>query len=118
MVRLGAGARRQVSGAANAARGLATSSSAALRSVLRPAELLEGLRRGHARVPCVPGPRAAGGFRPWGIGGTGDFGRIVFNRTEINRRGKTDHADLRDFDDVFDLQAALTDVEMCVSVGG
>lgn len=63
------------------------------------------------------GPLAHCVFRQWGIAETADFGRIVFNLIEINLMGKTDHDDVHDFDDVFDLEAALTDVEMCVSVG-
>jgi len=63
------------------------------------------------------GPLAHCVFRQWGIERTGDFGRIVFNLIEIGLMGKTDHDDLRDFEEVYDLEAELTDLEMCVSVG-
>jgi uncharacterized repeat protein (TIGR04138 family) len=45
----------------------------------------------------------------WGIRSTGDFGEIVFNLIDIGQMRKTDSDRREDFDDVFDLDAALRD---------
>lgn len=48
-------------------------------------------------------------FRRWGIRNTGDWGRIVFNLIEHELMSKTDDDSVRDFEDVFDLNQALTE---------
>ena len=44
----------------------------------------------------------------WGIRETGDFGEIVFNLIRVGHMRKTARDRREDFDDVFDLDAALT----------
>ena len=46
-------------------------------------------------------------FRLWGIQQTGDFGAIVFNLVESNLMSKTSEDDLKDFQNVYDLDEAL-----------
>jgi uncharacterized repeat protein (TIGR04138 family) len=46
-------------------------------------------------------------FRQWGVNRTGDFGAIVFNLVEAELMSKTPEDSLADFEDVFDLDAAL-----------
>ncbi len=46
-------------------------------------------------------------FRMWGIDRTGDFGAIVFNLIEAGLMSKTSQDDVRDFEDVFDLDESL-----------
>ena len=46
-------------------------------------------------------------FRMWGINRTDDFGEIVFNLVEANMMSKTSQDDRRDFQNVYDLDAAL-----------
>jgi uncharacterized repeat protein (TIGR04138 family) len=47
-------------------------------------------------------------FRCWGITKTGDFGEIVFNLIEAGLMSKTPEDSREDFQDVLDLDAALT----------
>ena len=53
------------------------------------------------------GLMARGVFRRWGIDRTGDFGEIVFNLIEANMMSKTPDDSRQDFQDVYDLDAAL-----------
>ncbi len=46
-------------------------------------------------------------FHQWGINRTGDFGNIVFNLIDAELMSKTTEDDLRDFEDVYDLDKAL-----------
>jgi uncharacterized repeat protein (TIGR04138 family) len=48
-------------------------------------------------------------FKLWGINRTADFGEIVFNLVEANLMSKTDQDDRLDFQDVYDLDKALTE---------
>lgn len=48
-------------------------------------------------------------FKQWGVHTTDDFGEMVFNLIKIEQLSKSDRDDRRDFHNVFDLQAALTD---------
>jgi uncharacterized repeat protein (TIGR04138 family) len=47
-------------------------------------------------------------FRMWGIHSTGDFGKIVFNLIEAELMSKTSEDTRADFQDVFDLDEALS----------
>jgi uncharacterized repeat protein (TIGR04138 family) len=47
-------------------------------------------------------------FRMWGIQRTGDFGEIVFNLIEAELMSKTSEDTRGDFQDVFDLDEALS----------
>lgn len=47
-------------------------------------------------------------FHAWGIHKTDDFGEIVFNLVEAKLMGKTEEDTRADFQNVFDLDAALT----------
>ncbi len=47
-------------------------------------------------------------FQLWGINKTSDFGRIVFNLIEAGLMSKTDEDQLTDFEDVCDLDEALS----------
>lgn len=47
-------------------------------------------------------------FRLWGIERTDDFGEMVFNLVESNLMSKTDQDTRKDFQNVFDLDQALT----------
>jgi uncharacterized repeat protein (TIGR04138 family) len=67
-------------------------------------QLLEGIRDLALREF---GMLARTVFRMWGVQRTGDFGQIVFNLIEIGLMSKTDQDDLRDFEDVYDLDEAL-----------
>ncbi|MFC1705978.1 Minf_1886 family protein [Planctomycetota bacterium] len=64
------------------------------------------------------GPLAKCVFQQWGIRGTSDFGQIVYNLIELNLMGKTDTDRREDFDEVFDLEASLSDMELCVVLDG
>lgn len=58
-------------------------------------------------------------FTHWGIKGTGDFGRIVFELIERGEMRKTDRDQLSDFFDVYDFEEALErDYKIDVSQGG
>ncbi len=46
-------------------------------------------------------------FKHWGIQGTGDFGRMVFEMVEKEEMRKTEQDQLSDFDDVFDFRQAF-----------
>jgi len=46
-------------------------------------------------------------FKLWGITGTGDIGRVIFQLIEMDRLSKSDRDDPADFEDLFDLEAAL-----------
>jgi uncharacterized repeat protein (TIGR04138 family) len=46
-------------------------------------------------------------FHQWGINRTGDFGNIVFNLIDAELMSKTTEDELRDFEDVYDLDKAL-----------
>ncbi len=46
-------------------------------------------------------------FRVWGIEQTGDFGNIVFNLIRHELMSKTNHDNLADFQNVYDLDQAL-----------
>jgi len=46
-------------------------------------------------------------FAHWGVKGTGDFGRIVFELIERGEMRKTDRDQLSDFLDVYDFDEAL-----------
>jgi uncharacterized repeat protein (TIGR04138 family) len=46
-------------------------------------------------------------LRHWGIHRTNDFGRIVFTMVESKLMQKTDEDDVRDFDNVFEFDAAF-----------
>jgi uncharacterized repeat protein (TIGR04138 family) len=48
-------------------------------------------------------------FRLWGINRTGDFGEIVFNLITANLMTKTEHDSRDDFQNVYDLDRALTE---------
>ena len=48
-------------------------------------------------------------FQVWGIHRTGDFGEIVFHLIDAGVLFKTDSDRREDFQDVFDLEQALTD---------
>lgn len=64
-------------------------------------ELLEGIRQfalqqfGLLTIPV---------FRKWGIRGTDDFGRIVFELVERGEMRKTEHDQLSDFFDVYSFE--------------
>jgi uncharacterized repeat protein (TIGR04138 family) len=47
-------------------------------------------------------------FRLWGVHRTADVGDIVFNLIDANLLSKTDRDSRQDFEDVFDLDEALT----------
>jgi uncharacterized repeat protein (TIGR04138 family) len=46
-------------------------------------------------------------FKHWGIRGTGDFGRIVFELISKGKMSKTDRDQLSDFFDVYDFEEAF-----------
>jgi uncharacterized repeat protein (TIGR04138 family) len=48
-------------------------------------------------------------FRQWGIHRTGDIGDIVFNLIEAELLSRTDSDQRSDFEDVFDIDRALSD---------
>jgi uncharacterized repeat protein (TIGR04138 family) len=48
-------------------------------------------------------------FSDWGISGTEDFGRIVFELIEAGEMRRTDDDHMEDFVDVYDFQKAFVD---------
>lgn len=67
-------------------------------------ELLEGVRelaRQHFGLMTIPV------FADWGVHGTGDFGKIVFELIEAGEMRKTDDDQLEDFVDVYDFRTAF-----------
>lgn len=67
-------------------------------------ELSEGLRR-YALDQF--GPMARTVLEYWGVSRTADFGRIVFHLIEAGLLRKTEEDSLRDFDSVYDFNAAF-----------
>jgi uncharacterized repeat protein (TIGR04138 family) len=67
-------------------------------------ELLEGIR---AFALEQFGLMTRTVFRFWGIRGTGDFGRIVFELIDRGEMSKTDRDQLSDFFDVYDFEDAF-----------
>ncbi|MFL5342218.1 MAG: Minf_1886 family protein [Gemmataceae bacterium] len=57
-------------------------------------------------------------FQCWGIRRTGDFGEIVFHLIDAAVLFKTDSDRREDFDDVFDLEQALSDGYQIPADGG
>jgi uncharacterized repeat protein (TIGR04138 family) len=54
-------------------------------------------------------------FRRWGINATGDFGDIVFNLVDAGLMSKTDQDSREDFQDLYDMDQALTqDYHICL----
>ena len=67
-------------------------------------ELLDGIRRlGIEQF----GLMATTVFRHWGVHGTGDFGRLVFEMIECGEMRKTDRDQLDDFFDIYDFEDAF-----------
>lgn len=69
-------------------------------------ELLEGVRdlaKEHFGLMTIPV------FSDWGIRGTGDFGKIVFELIEAGEMRKTDDDHMEDFIDVYDFQKAFVE---------
>ncbi len=64
-------------------------------------ELLEGIRRLGAEQF---GLMATTVFRHWGVHGTGDFGRVVFELIERGEMRKTERDQLEDFFDIYDFE--------------
>lgn len=67
-------------------------------------ELLEGVRelaREHFGLMTIPV------FSDWGVRGTEDFGKIVFELIEAGEMRKTDNDHLEDFVDVYDFRKAF-----------
>ncbi len=64
-------------------------------------ELLEGIKE-YAKE--LYGPMAKTVFECWGITGTEDFGRIVFALVDAGLMAKRKEDDLKDFEDVYDLE--------------
>jgi uncharacterized repeat protein (TIGR04138 family) len=81
----------------------ADKSEAATRHV-SGAELLHGARELALREF---GLMARTVFRQWGINRTGDFGEIIFNLIDAELMSKTSEDSRADFQDVYDLDAAL-----------
>ena len=53
------------------------------------------------------GPTARMVFDHWGLRGTADFGRIVYDLIELKLLGKNDRDRIEDFENVFDLEQEL-----------
>ena len=47
-------------------------------------------------------------FQEWGVRTTADFGQVVFNLVSHNAMGKTDADRAEDFENLFDLEAELS----------
>lgn len=67
-------------------------------------ELCEALRR---LALELWGPLARDVLRRWNINTTRDFGEMVYFMIELELMGKQGSDDITDFDDVYDLDAAL-----------
>ena len=64
-------------------------------------ELLEGIKQ-YAKE--LYGPMARAVFESWGVTNTEDFGRIVFALVDAALMAKTEEDNLKDFEDVYDLE--------------